>query len=248
MISEIFIDLPSRDVDAIRSPIHATATNQLKMEELMRRHVLVLVLTIAVVSCSDSVSTSRLLPADRPVVDFMNGPDSPGPIIARDDSDPFFLLVDSDAAAGLVSVIRLPAPGVTLIPCGGATHLDQSSLQLVTHASGAINQLMKGRGVHAFVYDRSSFFAALRSGGLCFAIETQVPVAGGLVDFNAHDNDTFLSGAHADAFGWSARGIMTSEGDGSSLRFLNTSHGVLASDGSLIHFSNKITLTPLARH
>jgi hypothetical protein len=212
----------------------------------MRRQLGILCLTIALASCSDSTAPSRVL-TDRPVLDFMNGPDTPGPLITRENNDPFFILLDSDRASGLVSVIRLPAPGVTLIPCGGSTNLDAASLQLVTHASGAINQLMAGRGVHAFVYDRSSFFAALGAGGLCNALMTQVPIAGGLVDFNAHDNDTFLSGAHADAFGWSARGILTSVADGSRLRFLNTSHGVLAADGSLIHFGNKITLTPLAR-
>jgi hypothetical protein len=212
----------------------------------MRRYIGILSLTIVVAGCSDSTALSRAALADRPVTDFINGPAAPGPLITRDNSDPFFILLDSDAAAGLVSVIRLPAPGVTLIPCGGTTNLDQASLQLVVHATGAINQSMMGRAVHAFVYERSGFFAALRAGGLCFALETQVPVAGGLVDFNAHDNDTFLSGAHADAFGWSARGIMTSLADGSEMRFLNTSHGVLAADGSLIHFGNKITLTPLA--
>lgn len=214
----------------------------------MRIILALLGLTIVATGCADSVSPPSHVVADRPALDFMNGPASPGPLVARENSDPFFILLDSDPRAGLISVIRLPAPGVTLIPCGGATNLDQASLQLVTHASGAINQLLIGRDVHAFVYQRASFNAALRSGGLCFAIETQVPIAGGLVDFNAHDNDTFLSGAHADAFGWSARGIMTSMADGSSLRFLNVSHGVLAADGSLIHFSNKITLTPVAGH
>lgn len=174
----------------------------------------------------------------------MKGPDEPGPFIARDDSDPFFILVDTDRSTGLAVLIRLPAPGVTLIPCGGSTTLDASSLQLVFHPSGAINQLMMGRGVQAFVYNRSTFVAALIAGGLCHAIATQVPIAGGLVDFNAHDNDTFLSGAHADAFGWSARGLMTGTADGALLRFQNTSHGVLAADGSLINFVNSISLTP----
>jgi hypothetical protein len=210
----------------------------------MRRSLVILVVVLTQAGCIDGASAVSPVLDDREARDFMNGPEEPGPLIARENSDPFFLLLDTDRSTGLAVLIRLPAPGVTLIPCGGSTNLDGSSLQLVFHASDAINQLMIGRGVQAFVYNRSTFVAALIAGGLCNAIVTQVPIAGGLVDFNAHDNDTFLSGAHADAFGWSARGLMTSTADGSLLRFQNTSHGVLAADGALIHFANSISLTP----
>ena len=209
----------------------------------MRRSFLILVLSV-MAGCVESTAAVSSAPEDRVAADFLNGPEEPGPFIARENADPFFVLLDTDRSTGLAVLIRLPAPGVTLIPCGGTTNLDESSLQLVFHASGAINQLMMGRGVQAFVYDRATFVAALIAGGLCNAIATQVPIAGGLVDFNAHDNDTFLSGHHADAFGWSARGPMTSTTDGSLLRFSNISHGVLAADGSLITFSNSISLTP----
>jgi hypothetical protein len=208
------------------------------------RKSIILVVASALIGCLDGTTMLSPLPEPRVAPDFLNGPEDPGPLITRDNSDPFFMLFDTDRATGLAVLIRLPAPGVTLIPCGGTTNLDESSLQLVFHASGAINQLMIGRGVQAFVYNRSSFVAALIAGGLCNAIATQVPIASGLVDFNAHDNDTFLSGTHADAFGWSARGLMTSTADGSPLRFQNTSHGVLGADGTLITFVNSITLTP----
>ena len=209
------------------------------------RRSLTFVTAVALIGCADGASTLSPLVDRRVGRDFLNGPENPGPFIARQGDDPFFLLFDTDRSSGLAVAIRLPAPGVTLIPCGGSTNLDESSLQLVFHASGAINQSMMGRGVRAFVYDRATFVAALIAGGLCNALQTQVPNAGGLVDFNSHDNDTFLSGAHADAFGWSARGQMTSTADGSPLRFQTTSHGVLAADGSLVAFSNSISLTPL---
>jgi hypothetical protein len=210
----------------------------------MRRSLMIGVVSmLSSVGCSDSSSVVQ--PMDgRAAPDFLNGPEDPGPFIARDNSDPFFMLFNTDRSSGLAALIRLPAPGVTLMPCGGTTNLDASSLQLVFHASGAINQLLMGRGVQAFVYDRAPFVAALIAGGLCNAIATQVPIAGGRVDFNAHDNDTFLSGAHPDAFGWSARGLMTSVADGSLLRFQSNSHGVLSSDGSLIKFVNSISLNP----
>lgn len=38
---------------------------------------------------------------------------------------------------------------------------------------------------------------------------------------------------------------MYSLADGAALRFLDESHGVLAVDGSLLNFSNSITLTPI---
>ena len=208
----------------------------------MGRSLMIGVVAMLWVGCIDGSAVMQ--PIDgRATSDFLNGPDEPGPFIARDSSDPFFMLFDTDRSSGLAVLIRLPAHGVTLIPCGGTTNLDASSLQLVFHASGAINQLLMGRGVQAFVYNRAPFVAALIAGGLCNAIATQVPIASGLVDFNAHDNDTFLSGAHADAFGWSARGLMTSVADGSLLRFQSNSHGVLAADGSLINFVNSISLT-----
>jgi hypothetical protein len=212
----------------------------------MRRIALVSLALVLSTACSDSLAPVTRLAPERPRLDFMNGPSDPSPFVTRVDDDPFFLLVDSDRSTGLVSLIRLPAPGVTLIPCGGTTNLDQSSLQLVFHASGATNQLLVGRDVTAFVYDRASFNAARAAGGLCFAIATQTPIAAGLADFNAHDNDTFFSGAHADAFGWSARGIVYSLADGTALRFFDESHGVLATDGSLLNFTNSIRLTPVA--
>lgn len=176
---------------------------------------------------------------------FINGPDEPGPIVVRSADDTFFLLFNTDRESGLVSLIRLPDAPSHIIPCGGTQPLDGADLQLVFHQNGTINQLLIGRQVHAHVYDRPSFLAALRSGGLCGAIASQTPLAQGLVDFTAHDNDTFFTGIHANAFGWSANGILYSVADGSPLRYLSISRGVVSSDGTLVHLVSTISLSPV---
>jgi hypothetical protein len=94
------------------------------------------------------------------------------------------------------------------------------------------------------VYERSTFNAAVRATGLCNALASLIPLARGPVDFTSHDNDTFFTGTHADAFGWSAHGTLLRVADGAPLRFLNESHGVLAADGSLLNSLSQITLTP----
>ena len=44
--------------------------------------------------------------------------------------------------------------------------LDPKSVQMVFYASDAVNQVMKGRGLHVDVYPRRAFIQALRLGDL----------------------------------------------------------------------------------
>ena len=207
------------------------------------RHRLILLTTIAVAACStEPIAVSRV--PSVPSYAFLNGPDEPGPIVFRTGDDNFFLLFNSDRGANLVDLIRLPGVQPDLVPCGGSESLEPVDLQLVVHASGAINQVMLGRDVGAFVYERRSFVTELRAHGICAAIASQVPLAQGLVHFTAHDNDTFFSGSHADAFGWSAIGLVTA-GDGTQFRLRDESHGVLATDGTPISIVATITMTPV---
>lgn len=209
----------------------------------MRVRLLAMLTTVALLACTDAPSAIRSIPA-APSYDFLNGPAEPGPMIFRTGDDGFFLLFNSDRGSNLVDLIRLPGAQPDLVPCGGTEALDQVALQLVFHGSGAINQVMKGRAVGAFVYERRSFLTELRAHGLCAAIASQVPLAQGTADFTAHDNDTFFSGTHADAFGWSAVGLVTAA-NGAQLRLQDESHGVLAADGSLVTIVASITLRPV---
>ncbi len=208
----------------------------------MRRLASAVLLAVSVTACGEDAAPARSTPTAASLT-FTNGPDDPGPIVRTAGGD-FFLLFNTDRATGLASLIRLPGAQADLIPCGGTQDLEPADLQLVFHESGAINQLLMGRDATAYVYLRGPFNKALLEGGLCFAIETQVSIAQGPVSFVAHDNDTFFSGTHANAFGWSATGTVVSAADGATLRFHSESHGVVASDGSLLNIVNRITLTP----
>jgi hypothetical protein len=211
----------------------------------VHRPVCLPVLAIAIAACDGSAPVRAVAPpATVPSYDFVNGPEDPGPIVLRSSDDDFFLLFNTDRSSDLASLIRLPDPPGDVIPCGGTQPLTPIDMQLVFHAGGVINQLLIGREVRTYVYERRSFVAALRAGGICSALASQVPIAQGLVDVTSHDNDTFFSGTHADAFGWTAHGTLFAAADGAPLQFRNVSHGVLASDGSLVTVFNQITLTP----
>lgn len=209
----------------------------------MYRTAFLPVLAVAIAACAD-VPTAGAPAATVPSYDFINGPEDPGPIVLRSSDDDFFVLFNTDRSSDLASLIRLPDPPGDVIPCGGAQPLAPADLQLVFHQNGIVNQLLIGREVRAYVYERRAFVTALQAGGICAALASQVPIAQGLVAVTSHDNDTFFSGIHADAFGWSANGTLVSAADGSPLRYRNVSYGVLASDGSLVHIINQISLTP----
>ena len=201
-----------------------------------------LVLALAVVSaCSEQPSTAPALAPAKAALDFTNGPDDPNPMIVRSADDQQFLFLNDDRDAGLFSVIGIPTAPADIVPCGGAQPLDPRSIQLVFHASGAVNMVLKGRALHADLYPRRAFIKALNIGGPCFAIATLTPIYQGLTDIDYHDNDAFSSGVHVDAFGFSARGDVTNAG-GTSFRYQNEYHGTLAPDGTLLHYSSTITL------
>lgn len=201
-----------------------------------------LVLALAFVSaCSEQPSTAPVLAPTAAAFDFTNGPDDPNPMIVRSSDDQNFLLLNDDREAGLFSVIGIPSAPGTIVPCGGSQPLDPKSIQMVFHASGVINQVIKGRGLHAYVYSRRDFIRALRLGGPCFAIATLTPIYQGMTDLNSHDNDTFASGVHVDSFGLSGRGSVT-DATGASFRYQNESHGVLAPDGTVLHYASTITI------
>jgi hypothetical protein len=201
----------------------------------MRRRLLLAVLAL-VAACADRPAA--------PSLSFINGPEDPGPIVLRSSNDGFFLLFNTDRTTNLASLIRLPDPPGDVIPCGGTQTLEPADLQLVFHENGAINQLLMGRQVRAHVYERASFVAALIAGGLCGAIASQVPIAQGLVDFTAHDNDTFFSGTRTNAFGWSANGTVVRVADGATLQLRVQSRGAVAPDGAVRHVLSRITATP----
>jgi hypothetical protein len=210
----------------------------------MRRLVLLLA-AAAIPACADSPAGSTSAAPTAPLFAFTNGPAEPGPFVLRSSGGDLFLLFNTDRATNLASLIRLPDLPGDVVPCGGTQPLEPAELQLVFHQNGAINQLLLGRQVRVHLYQRSSFIPALLAGGICGALASEVPVAEGRVDFAAHDNDTFFSGAHTNAFGWSASGMVRRAADGALLRYHNQSHGALAPDGSVLHVLNRITLSPV---
>jgi hypothetical protein len=209
----------------------------------MRRPAILLLAAATAAAC-DSLPPTVVTPPAVPAHDFLNGPAEPGEFVLRVLENEFFVLINSDRASGLISVLRVPASGEVLQGCGGAGELDPAALQLVFHRSGAVNMLLLSRGVNGAVYERRAFNAALRAGGLCEALATQVPLASGPVDATSYDNEAFFSGAHPDAFGWSARGTLLSAADGAPLAYRSEYHGVLAVSGDLLHLVSTVRVSP----
>lgn len=203
-----------------------------------------LLLAAALAACEPATGNDARAPLPTgPALDISEAPETAGPFVIRFNDDLFFVLIVSDRSAGLISVTRFPNPPGVPVPCGGAVALDSATVQLVFHANGAINQLLMDRSAPAAIYDRRSFNRALAAGGLCGALATQVPLATGEVSLVAHDNDTFFSGAHANAFGWSARGLLTEPG-GARLDYFSEYHGVVSTDGEPIHVVSRIRVRP----
>lgn len=177
-----------------------------------------------------------------PSFTFLNGPEDPGPAVLRSDDDTFIVLFNTDGASGLASVIRLPDPPEDVEQCGGSQPLQSADLQLVFHPDGVIQQLMIGNQVHAWVYDRQDFLAIANSSGVCAALDALVPLAAGLVDFVARDNDLFVAGPRTNAFGWTARGLLTRTSDGSPVNYQNRYHGAVGTDGTVHSFMSVIKM------
>jgi hypothetical protein len=205
----------------------------------------IIVVALALSACVDN--TAPVAAGSSPTVsyDFTNGPESPAPLVFRSAGGDFFIFLNDDRASHLVAVMRTPSASADIIPCGGSQNLDPASLQMVFHNSGTINLLISGRDVHVWLYNRHDFLTALNAGGLCNALDTQVPLYQGTSDFVSHDNDAFFSGVHTDSFGFSAHGTVTQISDGKPYSYRNEYHGALAADGSLLHFSSTITLSSL---
>jgi len=207
----------------------------------MQRLAAGIVACLVLLACSDVPSVPPQTVSRTPAYSFSNGPETPGPIVFRTTDDPFFLFFSDDRGPQLVAIMR-PADPAELEPCGGSNSLEPVDLQLVFHSSGSINQTLLARDVSVWLYERRAFLTVVINSGLCAALETQVPIYTGTASLVTHDNDTFFSGNHADAFGWSAIGVVTKISDGSEYRYQNEYHGVLASDGSPISFRSTIDL------
>jgi hypothetical protein len=207
----------------------------------MRRIAIVILGIGLIAACDDPAGIAP--PIEGAPLDISNGPSEPSDVVLRIWDTQFFLLLNSDRASGLISVVRAPDPPGDFVPCGGSQWLDPAAVQLVFHPNGAVNQLLMASQVHAAVYERRSFNTALRNSGLCGALATQTPLASGLVDGIVHDNETFFTGVHADAFGFSIRGILHDAG-GATLTYSNQYHGVLAASGDLVHLVSRISVKP----
>jgi len=210
----------------------------------MQRIVTGAVVALILLGCKDATSPSIQREPGSPAFAFSNGPETPGPIVFRTTDDPFFLFFDDDRTVQLAAIMR-PGDPAALIPCGGSNSLNPVDLQLVFHSSGAINQTLIGRDIDVWLYARRDFLIDVRDNGLCHALVTQIPLYHGTASLVAHDNDTFFSGTHPDAFGFSAVGTVTKISDGSRYRYQNEYHGVLGTDGAPLSFHASIRLSPL---
>lgn len=138
--------------------------------------------------------------------DFMNGP-SDLPNVFRSNatgqSGAGILLVWPDFETDLVIVVNAPANPSDLLACGGTERPDLTPVQSVGELQEVIKELRLLRDVNLHLYRPvPPGFTQFRE--LCQAS----PIAQGTGNATSTDNDRFVTGSGANAFGFRAQGIV----------------------------------------
>lgn len=177
---------------------------------------------ILAVGCTEQ-ATAPTAPNDAavaPTFNFINGPDMPGNsgIIRAEGQD---FLFGTDPARGLFSVIGLGVPLNESFFCGVDSFDDIDFLSFQEFfAAGARHQHIQGRDVTievaTFDWNCGDLSIGFGSGNL-----------------DVTDNDQFVSGTRANAFGWSAHGKLIDNVTGETLNYSETQRAVELKDGTL---------------
>lgn len=165
--------------------------------------VMVLGLTL-ILSCHDD--------AVSPSFSFSNGPSTPGRshVIRVEGRNAFFIV---DGARGIMS---FHGQDVTLTEfCAGERDFDVMNRQFIEVPSGAVNALFTSDDHHVWIYPAAPFDCAI--------LPTLPLLASGQTRLVRPDNDlTGFGGPGANAFGWSATGMLTDALSGAPIHYSET--------------------------
>ena len=152
-----------------------------------------------------------------PSFSFSNGPSTPGrsPIIRIEGRNAFFIV---DETRGVMSFHGMD---ITLAQfCAGDRDFDMLNRQFIQVPSGAINALFTSDDHHVWIYPAAPFDCAI--------LPSLPLLASGQTRLVRTDNDlTGFGGPGANAFGWSATGMLTDAVSGRPLRYNETVRAVI---------------------
>jgi hypothetical protein len=202
---------------------------------MYRRLALAVLVSAIAVGC-DSPSmppTGPRPPFAEPRFDFTNGPSSL-PNVFRLNNRIFFAWPDFDR--NMAVLINTPADPSDLLACGGAVRPDFVSVQRVGLLQEVLHVLRLAREVNILVFDP----APATFEDLCEA----TPIASGTGNLTSSDNDLFLTGNGANAFGFRAQGTVELASGGSA-RVTAVQQLLIKPDGTFEVLVSSVILSPL---
>jgi hypothetical protein len=175
---------------------------------------------------------------DAPIaqLDFMNGP-SDLPNVFRGDS--ILLFAWADPATDLVIVINAPSGGVhEVVRCGGSQRPERQPVQSVGEVQGVLRQLriLRDANIHLYRPVPPGFTNVL---DLC----QHTPFAHGTGNLTSTDNDRFVTGEGANAFGSRAEAVVDFVAGGSA-RVLAERQALVKPDGTREVLVSNVVLLP----
>jgi hypothetical protein len=144
-------------------------------------------------ACSDAPGGSTPF---APEFNFLNGPSELPNVFRFEDQ---FVALIFDPQTGLVALAGAPADPAAAVPCGGSEPFAVVQFQDAGQIRAVIHSLVVGPEVNLHVYDLATFINPCVS----------TPIAQGTGRFMYTDNDVFVTGSGADAFGFRMHGEVT---------------------------------------
>lgn len=163
-----------------------------------------LALAVGLVACADQPSPTALSEgvAPAPAFNYLNNPDNGNARIFRFESHVFFLIFQFPNTLPPAGTPDLVAVHSTTPNCGGI--LEPADFQSVVDnptdpTAGKVRELIQADPINIFIVD-------LSQSGNCFGFQLVARGTGKLVNT---DNDFFVAGNNANAFGFTAQGQLT---------------------------------------
>jgi hypothetical protein len=178
-----------------------------------------LVAAALAISCTERTGPSDVARPTPPVsYDFINGPGSPGNSGIFRFQDHYFFGVFVDESAGLISIQGLENTVADL--CADLGEFALADFQLKPHNAGEVNSLLVALSSHVQILALPA-----EPGDFCEDLSGAPVLYSGTAALHRTDNnftETGSEGGRADAFGWSAHGVLDDLVNGGQVQYSET--------------------------
>jgi hypothetical protein len=193
-----------------------------------------------VLGCGEQPSPAEPASTPRPSLRTDQNPDGPGAVVIRGPAEGAFLIADPDPAPGLTVLAGNTFAELEQFCATGEVTLGPLEDLFVIRPDGSVHNILRGAKVPLLVWETAiPFIDPIAE--LCGEL-LGLPHLTGTGQFIARDNDVFVSGDRANAFGLSIHGQVTSEA-GERFRFKANFHAVILRSGEE-HITSDFRLDP----